>query len=223
MLTLAELSSDSANHVAVISGRSRSDLEGWLGHIRGLWLAAEHGAIIRPPETREWETYKAGYSEDWKERVRPVLEQFVDRTPGSLIEEKEYSLVWHYRMSDPEFGEWLANELVLALEQMLAETDLRAYRGNKIVEVKPIWANKGEVLARLIEATTGVDFGLAAGDDRTDEDLFERVPENMWSIHIGPGHSRARYRLARPEELRRLLVRFLDERAPGAATDSATV
>ena len=46
-------------------------------------------------------------SREWMRRVRPVLEHFVRRTPGSFIEEKEYALVWHYRMAEPEFGEWL--------------------------------------------------------------------------------------------------------------------
>ncbi len=70
-----------------------------------------------------------------------MLEGFVNRTPGSFIEEKEFSLVWHFRMADPEFSEWLANELVVSPEQMLADTELRAVRGQKIVEVKYIWAN----------------------------------------------------------------------------------
>ena len=34
----------------------------------------------------------------------PILEHFVDRTPGSFIEEKRYALVWHYRVAEPEFG-----------------------------------------------------------------------------------------------------------------------
>ena len=60
--------------------------------------------------------------------VLPVLEHFVDRTPGSFVEEKEYCLVWHYRMADPEFGEWLANELVATLEELLAEHGAAARR-----------------------------------------------------------------------------------------------
>jgi trehalose 6-phosphate synthase/phosphatase len=32
----------------------------------------------------------------------PILEHFVDRTPGSFVEEKKYGLVWHYRMAEPE-------------------------------------------------------------------------------------------------------------------------
>jgi trehalose 6-phosphate synthase/phosphatase len=205
---LAALASDPATAVAVVSGRSRHDLESWFGGIKGLWLAAEHGAIMRSPATMRWESYRPDYTSDWKEHVFPILEHFMDRTPGSLIEEKEFSLVWHYRMADPEFGEWLANELVSNLEQMLADTELRAYRGQKSVEVKPGWANKGEVLARLSESAPRAEFCLAAGDDRTDEDLFARLPEDAWTIHIGDRRTRAKYCLSDQSELRRLLTRF---------------
>jgi hypothetical protein len=73
----------------------------------------------------EGERYVAGDLPPDKD-VYPFLEHYADRTPGSFVEEKEFSLVWHYRMSDPEFGEWLANELAHELEQMLADTLLRA-------------------------------------------------------------------------------------------------
>jgi trehalose 6-phosphate synthase/phosphatase len=206
---LGQLAADASTTIVVISGRSRHDLENWFGGVRGLWLAAEHGALMRSPETMRWELYHPTYTNEWKEGVAPVLEHFMDRTPGSLIEEKEFSLVWHYRMADPEFGEWLANELVSNLEQMLADTELRAFRGNKIVEVKPGWANKGEVLARLTEAAPHAEFCLAAGDDRTDEDLFARLPEDAWTIHVGDRRTRAKYCLSNPDELRQLLARFV--------------
>lgn len=206
---LRRLAVNPANIIAIISGRSRSNLEDWLGEVRGLWLVAEHGAVMRSPETMTWQTYHANYSDEWKERVLAVLEHFVDRTPGSLIEEKEFALVWHYRMADPVFGAWLANELVSTLEQLLAETELRAFRGQKIVEVKPIWANKGEVVARLATSPEP-DFCLAAGDDRTDEDLFARLPETAWTIHVGKNDSRAKFCLTSPKELRRLLRRFAE-------------
>jgi trehalose 6-phosphate synthase/phosphatase len=205
---LTRLASNPANTIAVISGRSRDDLDKWFGAIEGLWLAAEHGAVMRSPLTRKWELYRTNYSDEWKTRVLPVLEHFVDRTPGSFIEEKEFSIVWHYRMADPQFGEWLANELVSNLEQLLAETELRAFRGQKSVEVKLVWANKGEVLARLSEATPEAAFCLAAGDDRTDEDLFARLPEDAWTVHIGSRRTRAQFCLSNPQELRQLLASF---------------
>jgi len=190
---LSALASDPKNRVALISGRSAEDLERWFGEIPRLCLVAEHGAEIKTQPASTWESFRPQAPTDWKPTVMPILEHFVDRTPGSFVEEKKYGLVWHYRMAEPEFGEWLANELVSMLEAMLAETELRAFRGEKIVEVKPVWANKGEAIRRLLRNFPDRDFILAAGDDRTDEDLFERAPSNAWTVHIGPGPTRASY------------------------------
>ncbi|HEY1404772.1 MAG TPA: hypothetical protein VGB05_11630, partial [Pyrinomonadaceae bacterium] len=52
------------------------------------------------------------------------------------------------------------------------------------------------------------EFCLAAGDDRTDEDLFARLPQDAWTIHIGDRHTRAKYCLKDSHELRRLLARL---------------
>jgi trehalose 6-phosphate synthase/phosphatase len=202
---LARLAGRPQDRVALVSGRPRAVLQRWFGEVPGLWLAAEHGATYRVAGRDDWETLGPMLPMDWKERVRPVLEHFVDRTPGSLLEEKEYSLVWHYRMSDPEFGDWLANELVATLEELLAETQLRAVRGQMSVEVKLAWANKGEVVGRLEGDGFQPDLRLALGDDRTDEDLFERLPEDAWTIHVGQGPSRARYLLPGPDAVVRLL------------------
>ena len=145
----------------------------------------------------------------------PILEHFVDRTPGSFVEEKRYAVVWHYRMAEPEFGEWLATELVAMLEAMLAETELSAFRGEKVVEVKPVWANKGETVDRLLAAQPNPDFLFAAGDDRTDEDLFERIQsDGAWTVHIGPGPTRAAFIVPDVESVRRLLAMFAEAGRP---------
>jgi len=197
----------------VISGRPRADLEAWFGKTAGLWLVAEHGAMIRPPAAAEWELTRPIIPVAWKARVLPVLEHFVDRTPGSFVEEKDYALVWHYRMADPVFGEWLANELCSNLEELLAETELRAIRGQKSVEVRLVWTNKGEMVSRVEAALPAVDFRFAVGDDRTDEDLFERLPPDAWTVHVGEGTSHARYCLPGPHEV----VEVLDQLARSAA------
>jgi len=196
----------------LISGRPRTDLEAWFGNTSGLWLVAEHGALIRPPSGNGWELTRPRIPVEWKARVLPVLEHFVDRTPGSFVEEKDYALVWHYRMADPMFGEWLANELCANLDELLAETELRAIRGQKSVEVRLVWANKGEMVSRVEAALPAVDFRLAVGDDRTDEDLFESLPPDAWTVHVGEGTSRARYCLANPREV----VDVLDQLARSA-------
>jgi trehalose 6-phosphate synthase/phosphatase len=215
---LETLASESGNRVALISGRSAENLERWFGNIPQLCLVSEHGAEIRTPSASAWKSLRPQPSTDWKATVMPILEHFVDRTPGSFVEEKKYALVWHYRMAEPEFGEWLANELVAMLEAMLAETELRAFRGEKIIEVKPVWLNKGEALERLLRDFPDPDFILAAGDDRTDEDLFERLPANAWSVHVGPGPTRASYVVTDVQFLRRMLELLVMSRAAHQAS-----
>jgi trehalose 6-phosphate synthase/phosphatase len=190
---LNALAAEPKNLVALVSGRSAENLESWFGKVQGLWLVAEHGAESKPPSASAWESLRPQAQTDWKSTVMPILEHFVDRTPGSFVEEKKYALVWHYRMADPEFGEWLANELVSMLEAMLADTELGAFRGHKIVEVRPVWANKGEAFNRLPSYLPDPDFMFAAGDDRTDEDLFERMPNGAWTVHVGPGPTPASF------------------------------
>jgi trehalose 6-phosphate synthase/phosphatase len=200
---LAGLTSDPANCVMVVSGRRAPDLERWLGQVPRLGLAPEHGARWRLPRSYSWHGRSA--DTEWKSTVRPILQHFVDRTPGSFIEEKEFALVWHFRTIEAEFGDWLATELVAMLEGMLAETELRAYRGSKIVEVKPMWANKGALANELLPGYADDAFILGIGDDRTDEDLFARLPENAWSVHVGGGPSRATYSLPDTHHVRQLL------------------
>ena len=201
---LARLSELPNTTVAVVSGRRRLDLERWFGRVGGLALAAEHGATLRRPGG-EWQALRTDADGAWKAGVLPVLEHYADRTPGSFIEEKEHGLVWHYRLSDPEFGDWVANELVHNLEQMLAETERRAIRGHKVVEVRPAWAHKGSVVGWLDAMDGPADFRLGIGDDRTDEDLFEHLPPDAWTVRVGLGPSRARFRLADTGAVRRFL------------------
>jgi trehalose 6-phosphate synthase/phosphatase len=201
---LGRLAGLPATTVCLLSGRARADLDRWFSGVRGLALAAEHGALLRPAGGA-WRSMRPDADTTWKARVLPVLEHYADRTPGSFIEEKEHGLVWHYRLSDPEFGDWVANELVHNLEQMLAETERRAIRGHKVVEVRPAWAHKGSVVAWLDSLVGPADFRLGIGDDRTDEDLFEHLPPEAWTVRVGLGPSRARYRLADTNAVRGFL------------------
>src|SRR5437870_2459789 len=208
---LTALARESKNCVALMSGRPAEDLDRWFGAIGSMWLVAEHGADLKPPGS-SWEPLRSPVPTDWKSTVMPILEHFVDRTPGSFVEEKKYTLVWHHRLAEPEFGAWLANELVSMLEAMLADTELRAFRGQKMVEVRPVWANKGEAFERILAGYSQPDFLFAAGDDRTDEDLFERLRDGAWTVHVGPGATRAAFMVRDFESLRSLLETFTQAR-----------
>jgi trehalose 6-phosphate synthase/phosphatase len=210
---LQRLSADPDNRVVVLSGRPSEELEAWFGGFARLWLVAEHGALMRNPDDREWQPFHPGADARWKDRVRPILQHVVDRAPGSFLEEKRFGLAWHYRLAEPEFAEFLAAEVASLLEQQLAGTDLVVMRGRKVIEVRYAWANKGEAAWAIRSAAPPATFELALGDDRTDEDLFERLPPKAWTIKVGRGQSRARFRVAGPEDAVRILGLMASESA----------
>lgn len=201
---LAALASDPKNTVVIISGRDRDSLWKWLRKT-GVDFVAEHGTWIKEHGKEDWELREKGLTGEWKENIRPILERFTERTPGSFIEEKSLALVWHYRRSEPELGSLRAKELVDDLRDLLAGTGLQILPGRKVVEIKPKDINKGKAALHWIEKKPW-DFIMALGDDWTDEDTFSVLPEAAWSIKVGIApFTKARYFLESPRGVRELL------------------
>ncbi len=205
-MLLRALSEMPATRVVIISGRDRATLEKWLGHLPVDFIA-EHGVWLRTAG-EDWQLFQPLRS-DWKRDLRPVLELYVARTAGSFIEEKDYSLVWHYRRADTDLGVERAREMLTHLGFMTANTDLQVLEGNKVIEIKNAGINKGTAAARWIEHYPS-DFMLALGDDRTDEDTFRALPPTAYSVRVGSGaRSLARFNIGTPAEVRQLLRRLL--------------
>lgn len=201
---LDALSRQPNNRVVVISGRDRATLDAWFGDL-DVVLIAEHGVWVKRED--EWETIEPIESE-WKEEIRPLLELYVDRTPGSFIEEKDFSLAWHYRNADPRLASIRARELKDALLSLTANLNLGVMEGSKVLEIKDAIINKGRSALRCI-SWDDWDFILAVGDDRTDEDVFAVLPAWAYSIKVGLGLSRARFSMGSHHEVRRLLRELL--------------
>lgn len=199
--TLRSLSKDEKNKIVLISGRHRETLQKWFRELN-IDLVAEHGAWIKEGENN-WRTIKP-LKNDWKPNVYPILETYSDRLPGSFVEEKEYSLVWHYRNADPEHSSILAKELVDHLLSFFASIDLQVMKGNKVIEIKNAGVDKGVVGSYYISKDK-FDFICAFGDDTTDEDLFSVLPKTAYSIRIGGFQSKAKYRLYNYLDVRELL------------------
>jgi trehalose 6-phosphate synthase/phosphatase len=209
------LAADRANDVVIVSGRDWKTLEEWFGRLP-VALVSEHGVRLREPG-RGWHI-AAEISTRGKQRARDVMQVFADRLPGSSVEEKESSVAWHYRGADPVLGPARAHELIEALRNLTASTDLQVLRGKKVVEVRPVGANKGAATLRWVSRHRG-GFILAAGDDATDEELFAALPSSANSIRVGAGETRARFSLEGPPDLIGLLTdlaRTSAARRPGS-------
>jgi trehalose 6-phosphate synthase/phosphatase len=194
--------------VQVISGRSREALERWLGGLP-IGLHAENGFWQRPTPDGPWVALCEAHS-GWKGAVRPVLEDFSSRSPGSFIEEKTVSLVWHYRLADPEFGAILAKELRLNLAGLSGLGELEVAAGAKNVEIRLRGVHKGVVVPALLAASSPPPVVLALGNERANEDLFAALPPEGISVHVGQGPSRARYRVRDHRAARALLRALVD-------------
>ncbi|MFC1562768.1 bifunctional alpha,alpha-trehalose-phosphate synthase (UDP-forming)/trehalose-phosphatase [candidate division KSB1 bacterium] len=201
---LNKLGNSKKNEIVIISGRDKNTLQKWFKGLN-INLVAEHGAWFYENGS-VWETIQP-MAQDWKEKIREIMELFVDRTPGSFIEIKDYSLVWHYRNADYQLGNKRAREMAEDLSYFTSNTDLQVLEGNKVIEVKNSIINKGSAALRWI-LKKDWDFILAIGDDWTDEDTFKALPEEAYSIKIGIGSSTAKFNLNSPSEVRSMLKEF---------------
>lgn len=200
---LKSLSAHPGTKLVVNSGRDRTTLEEWLGEL-GLDMAAEHGVWMK--RDGNWQS-NPGLTISWKAKIRQVLENMVERTPGSFIEEKDFSIAWHYRRIDPQLGEKRVREFRDVLLYLTANDDLQVLEGNKVVEIKNAGVSKGKATLNWLEEGKW-DFIMALGDDHTDEDTFKALPDTAHTIKVGLDKSVARYNLLSVKDVRSFLSRF---------------
>jgi len=199
---MQRLCSFPGNDVAIISGRTRPNLLEWFGDL-DVSLVAEHGAWLRRRGRARW-TLLGRISTTWKPAVAPILEDFQNRVPGSRIEEKEFSLAWHYRRADPKSAASHVEELFKTLEGMLAKTGIDVVEGNKVLEVHDSRISKGRAALHLLRDGR-FEFVLALGDDNTDETMFCALPRRAYTIKVGRAPSRSRFHLPSQKDVPPLL------------------
>jgi trehalose 6-phosphate synthase/phosphatase len=188
---LDALQENPKNNLTLITGRDKEIFTKWFGH-KPYTLICEHG-LWQKTGDEEWRILEQ-VSNSWFEVIYPIIERFIDRTPGSSLEIKNYSLAWHYRNVDPVLGENKASELKATIQPLIANHDLEIMDGDKVLEVKVSGVNKGRASTRWTMEHEH-DYILAMGDDWTDEFMFKDLPENAVTIKVGNKKTVARYRL----------------------------
>jgi len=204
---LDKLAENPKNRVALISGRDKETFQEWFED-KQYTLIVEHGVWVRPAGS-DWQMIEP-LDDTWKEDIKSALDFYVDRTPGSFIEEKNYSLVWHYRKSDPELGANRAIELKDELTSLVANLNLEILEGNKVIEIKNRGINKGRAAQKVLHDAPA-DKIVAMGDDWTDEFLFSEIPEDAITIKVGMAKTVAAYKVENFKEVHELLHEFADK------------
>jgi trehalose 6-phosphate synthase/phosphatase len=211
---LSRLAADAGNEVVIISGRDRDSMQDWFDHLP-LAFAAEHGAWIKERNS-EWKL-AGSHATRWKEKLLPLLEMYVDRLPGAFIEDKDFSLVWHYRAADPEQAMVVAREVADDLLSCTGNIDVQIVQGSKTVEIRSAGINKAKA-AELWLSKQDFDFILAIGDDSDDEDMFRVLPPHAHSVRVGIGRTEAQFNLREPWEVVKLLEELTAARLHAATT-----
>jgi trehalose 6-phosphate synthase/phosphatase len=196
--------------VVVISGRDKNSLQGWFSGV-AVDLVAEHGAYIYQ-SNKGWQPL-LHLNNQWKVKVQPVLETYSKRTPGAFIEHKDFSLVWHYRLANPELVAARVKELTFELLEIASKNDLQVMAGSKVIEISQSKINKGDAAMQIINKEV-YDFVLAVGDDVTDENLFLTLSSSAHTVKVGESQTNARFRLSGVEEVIDLLTQLSKTKAP---------
>jgi trehalose 6-phosphate synthase/phosphatase len=199
---LANLLDTPKNEIYIITGRSNTEIDRVLNNLP-INIIAEHGAVMRVNGA-----WKDSISDTrlWKKSIMPLLNQASMKCPKSFVEEKRFSLAWHYRNSDPELGQAISEELMKSVSQTVHSAHLKILNGNKVIEILNAAIGKGVAVKNLLEHKI-FDFILSVGDDATDEEMFKVLLDiqNAFTIKIGPGATNARYKFEDIFEVERLL------------------
>ncbi len=199
LTVLERLAGDRRNCIYIISGRDSGTLEKWLGHLR-VNLVAEHGAKLKRHNDSWVVDRYIHQDEKWRDVIYPVMNLYVKRCANTFIEEKEFSLVWHFSNAEPQQAKIRAGELYGELCQLTRTRNLQVVQGNQTVEVRIKGIDKGYV-ARSLSTEDDYDFIMAFGDDTTDEEMFKELAgtPHAWTIKIGNEASFAKYNLYTPQ------------------------
>ncbi|WP_205509562.1 trehalose-phosphatase [Longitalea arenae] len=190
------------NDLCLVSGRAHQWFDKWFAGLN-ISIIAEHGAYYKTE--KDW-LKEPNADTSWKEGAKEIMQLFVLTAEHTFIEEKEFSIVWHYRKAGNNQIKKQAEKLYEHLSHFALNKKLQVSRGNKIIEIKHSGINKGNAIGKLFNKDN-YDFILSIGDDYTDEDMFRALSgtANTYTIKVGIDNSFARFNVYTPQMVMSLL------------------
>jgi trehalose 6-phosphate phosphatase len=196
--------------LALITGRAITDADRLFPQLK-LPLAGQHGS-----ERRDAEGIIHLYTPHpgTLDRLRELAQGLAARHTGLLVEDKGATLALHYRRS-PHLASHVRRALRSSHDDTGGADGYTLQPGKMLLEVRPENRDKGTAIRDFMaEPPFAGRLPVFLGDDRTDEHGFAAVEaQGGWSIKVGPGRTRAHFRLADIAAVRRWLLA-----APGSAS-----
>ncbi|CAK7267948.1 Trehalose-6-P synthase/phosphatase complex subunit [Sporothrix epigloea] len=204
---LRDLLLDDRNTVYIMSGRSEKELDRLFRQVPNVGLIAENGCFLKHPSTdnsNPWiEMADPEQIRTWKESVKQMLIYYQERTPGSDIEDRRCSLIFHYKSAeDYESATRLAADCASHINDSCEEQRVHAIPLEGSILVEPVDWTKGTAAEKIYQALCGQlpasdqaaqtqadgapamsgdgpDFLMVVGDGRDDDKVFK------WANQLG--------------------------------------
>ena len=201
-------------YVAIVSGRDARTVAELADLPAGVAVVGSHGAelgrvrdeddgsrslVHEPPElTEEHATLLA--------EVTRRLEVLAGTADGAWVEHKPSSVVLHTRNVERRSDAGRITEEAVDGPGKLLGT--RTILGKEVVEIGVLNVTKGDGV-HVLRTELGAQAVFYGGDDTTDEDAFAVLGDTDLSIKVGEGSTRARFRVADPDEFAFVLLHLL--------------
>ena len=190
--------------LAFVSGRSLIAIDRLFAPLRTAAIGC-HSAEVRGDDGKVLALAPAISQE-----VRGLFAHLAKTHPGVLVEDKIYGLALHYRLA-PEAKPVL--QAALAQHQdLLAAEGITLIEGKAVIDARPRGIDKGVGLRALLDqkpfAGRRVLFG---GDDTTDLDVFQMLPEiGGTGFSVGKHFPGVEHVFASPRAVRQWLSRLAE-------------
>jgi alpha,alpha-trehalase len=212
--TLRRLAELKGVRVAIISGRSLSDVKKMVGLDCGIIYVGNHGLEIEG-EGVHCNQGDVSHLRELTQQILTKLKAKLGNVPGVLLEDKGLGVSFHYRMVSPSRYKAVIEDFLEIALAWTADNPFRAVPGKKVWEIRPksFW-DKGSAAAWLLEhfASEGDCLPVVIGDDVTDEDVFKGLKDCGITIKVAePSEesSSAAYCLCSPDDVEDFLKELI--------------
>jgi trehalose 6-phosphate phosphatase len=202
--TLATLQQRTNGAIALVSGRSLSDIDLIFAPLK-LSAVGGHGAEIRlTPDSKS----NGARSRILDKKIRTRLADVAKIAEGIIVEDKGYSVALHYRLAPDK--QRAIEDGVAAVCSAVPQGSVEVLPGKSVIEIKTSGFNKGTALRHLMaHAPFAGRRPIFIGDDVTDETAFAVVPEfDGMAISVGRMVPGVAQRFEAPSDVRRWLERI---------------
>jgi trehalose 6-phosphate phosphatase len=204
LAALARLYDELRGALAFVSGRSLTAIDRLFAPLVTAAVGC-HGA-----EVRDHDGQVRILAQPLADPVRALFARLAREHPGVLLEDKIYGLALHYRLAPGA-----KPSLTAALEKnagLLAAHGVALIEGKAVIDARPIGVDKGVGVRALMDHKPFAGRrALFGGDDTTDLDVFQMLPDiGGIGFSVGRHYPGVEHVFASPHAVRQWLSRLAE-------------